>query len=73
MFARHFTSEVPVHYVFVQRDALSPAGLVNELPVAIAAPATTVAVVPDAGHMVHFDHPDVVRSIVVNASAALSA
>jgi carboxypeptidase C (cathepsin A) len=39
---------------------------VNELPVAIAAPATTVAVVSDAGHMVHFDHPDVVRSIVVN-------
>jgi pimeloyl-ACP methyl ester carboxylesterase len=64
---------VPVHYVFGQRDALNPAGLVNELPVAIAAPATTVAVVPDAGHLVHFDHPDVVRSIVVNASAAVSA
>jgi pimeloyl-ACP methyl ester carboxylesterase len=60
---------VPVHYVFGERDALNPAGLVNDLPVAIAAPATTVAVVPDAGHMVHFDHPDLVRSIVVNASS----
>jgi pimeloyl-ACP methyl ester carboxylesterase len=24
--------------------------------------------VPDAGHMVHFDQPEVVRSIVVRAS-----
>jgi carboxypeptidase C (cathepsin A) len=23
--------------------------------------------VPNAGHMVHFDHPDVVRSVVMHA------
>jgi pimeloyl-ACP methyl ester carboxylesterase len=58
---------VPVHYVFGGRDLLNPPALVNGLPAAIAAPGTTVAVVPNAGHMVHFDHPGVVRSILVNA------
>jgi pimeloyl-ACP methyl ester carboxylesterase len=58
---------VPVHYVFGEHDALNPPALVRQLPAAIAAPGTTVTVVPDGGHMVHFDHPDVVRSILVNA------
>jgi pimeloyl-ACP methyl ester carboxylesterase len=58
---------VPVHYVFGERDALNPHAIVNQLPAAIAAPVTTVTVVADAGHMVHFDHPDVVRSIVMSA------
>jgi pimeloyl-ACP methyl ester carboxylesterase len=53
--------------VFGQNDALNPPALVKGLPEAIGAPATTVTVVPDGGHMVHFDHPDVVRSIVVKA------
>src|SRR5262249_41636784 len=26
-------------------------------------PATTLTVVPNAGHLVHFDHPDLVRSV----------
>jgi pimeloyl-ACP methyl ester carboxylesterase len=64
---------VPVHYVFGGNDALNPPEIVKRLPVAIAAPSTTVATVADAGHMVHFDHPDVVRSVVVNAAAAVSA
>jgi pimeloyl-ACP methyl ester carboxylesterase len=58
---------VPVHYVFGANDALNPPTLVNRLPAAIAAPATTVTVVPDGGHFVHFDHPEVVRSIVAKA------
>lgn len=58
---------VPVHYVFGERDALNPPALVDGLPAAIAAPGSTVTVVPDAGHMVHFDHPQVVRSLVVGA------
>lgn len=67
LFANPPRLEVPVHYVFGERDALSPPTLVNRLPKAIAAPATTLTVVPDGGHFVHFDHPDVVRSILVNA------
>ena len=58
---------VPVHYVFGANDALNPPTLINRLPAAIAAPATTVTVVPDGGHFVHFDHPQAVRSIVANA------
>ena len=40
---------------------------VNMQQPAIAAPATTVTVVPDGGHFVQFDHPHIVRSIVANA------
>jgi pimeloyl-ACP methyl ester carboxylesterase len=58
---------VPVHYVFGADDALNPPTLVNRLPAAIAAPATTVTVVPHGGHFVHFDHPQAVRSIVAKA------
>ena len=58
---------VPVHYVFGGNDALNPPALVNRLPAAIAAPATTVTVVPNGGHFVQFDHPHIVRSIVANA------
>lgn len=55
---------VPVHYVFGEQDVLTPASIVKELPAAIAAPATTVVRLPDAGHMVHFDQPRIVRSIL---------
>ena len=37
------------------------------LPAAIGAPGTTAVRVRDAGHMAHFDQPDLVRSIVRNA------
>jgi pimeloyl-ACP methyl ester carboxylesterase len=58
---------VPVHCVFGEQDALLPATVVKDLPAAIIAPACTVRLVPDAGHMVHFDQPDIVRSIVDHA------
>ena len=57
---------VPVHCVFGEQDALTSAAMVKQLPTAISAPATTVVRVPNAGHMVHFDRPDVVRSIARN-------
>jgi pimeloyl-ACP methyl ester carboxylesterase len=59
----------PVHFVFGAQDPLVPPAIVRQLPVAIAAPETTVIRVPDAGHMVHFDQPDVVRAIAVRAGA----
>ncbi len=58
---------VPVHYIFGQQDALTSASDLKELPSAITAPGSTLVRVPNAGHLVHFDRPDVVRSIVVNA------
>ena len=58
---------VPVHFVFGAHDALTAAFLSSELPAAIGAPGTTAVRVPQAGHLVHFDRPDVVRSIVENA------
>lgn len=58
---------VPVYYVFGEQDPLVPSGIVRELPKAISAPKTTVRLVSDAGHMVHFDQPAVVRSIVMKA------
>ena len=58
---------IPVHYVFGDKDALTPAVLVNALPAKVASPGSTVTVIPDAGHMVHFDRPEAVRSIVVGA------
>ncbi len=56
---------IPVHYVFGEDDALTPAAVVRDLPEKVAAPGSTVTVLPDAAHMVHFDRPQAVRSIVV--------
>jgi pimeloyl-ACP methyl ester carboxylesterase len=58
---------VPVHYIFGQQDALTSASVLTELPPAITASGSTMVRVANAGHLVHFDRPDVVRSIVVNA------
>jgi len=57
----------PVHFVFGEQDALTAAFTTSELPGVIGAPGTTAVRVPDAGHLVHFDRPDIVRSILVNA------
>jgi pimeloyl-ACP methyl ester carboxylesterase len=57
---------VPVHGVFGEQDALTSAAMAERLPAAISAPAITAVRVPNAGHMVHFDRPDVVRSIARN-------
>jgi pimeloyl-ACP methyl ester carboxylesterase len=67
LFANPPRLAVPVHYVFGEQDALTPSGIVKRLPAAIEAPACTSTLVPNAGHMVHFDQPEVVRSIAVSA------
>jgi pimeloyl-ACP methyl ester carboxylesterase len=58
---------MPVHFVFGDRDALTAAFITNELPGAIGGPGSTAIRVPDAGHMVHFDQPAIVRSITEKA------
>lgn len=67
LFANPPRVTIPVHYVFGEHDALSPAAVVKRLPAAIPAPASTVVLLPDAGHMAHFDQPAIVRSIAANA------
>ena len=57
----------PVHFVFGERDALTAAFMAEALPGRIGAAGTTAVRVPDAGHLVHFDRPDVVRSITQHA------
>ena len=63
VFANPPRVSVPVHYVFGERDAVTPASVPDRLPAAIAAPESTVTRIADGGHMVHFDRPDIVRSI----------
>jgi len=58
---------IPVHYVFGDKDALTPAALITQLPEKVAAPGSTVTVIPGAAHMVHFDRPAAVRSIVIES------
>jgi pimeloyl-ACP methyl ester carboxylesterase len=67
LFVRPPRIMVPVHYVFGEQDALTPTSVVKDLPAAIGAPATTVVRLPNAGHFLHFDQPDIVRSIVGHA------
>jgi proline iminopeptidase len=67
LFAHPPRLAIPVHYVFGEQDPLTPPSIAKQLPLAIAAPESTTMVVPNAGHMVHFDQPDVVRSIAVKA------
>jgi pimeloyl-ACP methyl ester carboxylesterase len=58
---------VPVHFVFGAQDALTATFMSSELPGRIGAPGTTAIRVADAGHLVHFDRPDVVQSVTESA------
>ena len=58
---------VPVHFVFGTHDALTAAFRPDELPARIGAPGTTAIRVADAGHLVHFDRPDVLQSVAERA------
>ena len=67
LFARPPRVTVPVHYVFGEQDALTSVSVLTELTAAMASPNSTVLRVRDAGHMVHFDQPQIVRAVVENA------
>ena len=67
LFAHPPQLAVPVHFVFGERDALTAAFMRSELPHAIGGPGTTAVRLPDAGHLVHFDRPDIVRTIAEHA------
>jgi pimeloyl-ACP methyl ester carboxylesterase len=57
----------PVHFVFGAEDALTAAFMSSKLAGVIGGDGTTAVRVPDAGHLVHFDRPDIVRSITAIA------
>jgi len=67
LFSKPLRLAVPVHYVFGEQDPLVPPEIVKQLPSAITTPAATIRLLPDAGHMVHFDQSEIVRSIVMKA------
>jgi pimeloyl-ACP methyl ester carboxylesterase len=73
LFAKPPRLAVPVHYIFGVQDPLTPEAIVERLPAAICPPSGSVTVAPDAGHMVHFDQPELVRSIAMRARDAARA
>lgn len=64
LFAKPPRVNVPVHYVFGEHDPLVPAEMADRFTTAIPAGGSTSVRVRGAGHMVHFDHPEVVRSLL---------
>ena len=73
LFAKPPSLSRPVHYLFGEDAPLTPPKIAKQLPLAISAPQTTVSLAPNAGHMVHFDQSELVRSIVVRASLEKTA
>jgi len=59
---------VPVHYLFGQADPLMPAALVERIS-AHATARDTLSSIPEAGHMVHFDAPALVRAAIIRADS----
>ena len=66
LFSHWSNPTIPVHYIFGSSDPLVPSSLVEKLSGVIAQGDTIIAL-PNAGHMVHFDEPAVVRSILDKA------
>ncbi|HTS02446.1 MAG TPA: alpha/beta hydrolase [Thermoanaerobaculia bacterium] len=57
-------SPVPVDLMFGDADLLSPPVVIDRAR-ALLGPRDSLRVVPGAGHMVHFDAPAAVRSVVL--------
>jgi len=66
LFANWPRPTIPVHYIFGGKDLLVTSSMVRRVSGAITS-RDTVVTLPNAGHMVHFDEPDIVRSIIVQA------
>jgi pimeloyl-ACP methyl ester carboxylesterase len=57
---------LPIHYIFGGADLLLTSSMVQRIS-GVITNGDTVVTLPDAGHMVHFDEPAVVRSIIIQA------
>jgi pimeloyl-ACP methyl ester carboxylesterase len=60
---------IPVHYVFGGNDPLVTEAMVQRLS-ALTASSDTVVTLRNAGHLAHFDQPDIVRSIILQVHSA---
>lgn len=69
LFANWPRPAIPVHYIFGGGDPLIPHSLVQKVS-SVVAHEDTVVVLPNSGHMVHFDDPTIVRSVIVQAHSA---
>lgn len=58
--------EIPVHYIFGEGDPLNPSSIVQRVSAQLKN-GDTMATLPNAGHMAHFDQPAFVRSMIVQA------
>lgn len=57
--------DIPVHCIVGGRDPIVPAAarqMLSEIP------GYSLTEIPEAGHMVHFDHPEIVRSILLSTA-----
>lgn len=66
LFANWPRTDMPIHYLFGGDDPLVPKSLVEKVSV-VRTRENTVTVIPNAGHMVHFDEPDTVRTLIAQA------
>jgi pimeloyl-ACP methyl ester carboxylesterase len=66
LFANWPARTMPVHFVFGENDPLVPAPLIQKLFGSITR-EDSVTSLPGAGHMVHFDEPTAVRSLIAQA------
>jgi pimeloyl-ACP methyl ester carboxylesterase len=62
--------DAPIHYIIGERDPLKPPVLARRLSELSSSSGHAVTVLPSAGHMAHFDRPDVVKPILASAIAA---
>jgi len=60
---------VPVHFIIGDRDPLVPASIGQQLGELSKISRIAVTFAPFAGHMVHFDRPEIVRSILMSDKA----
>lgn len=68
LFVNWIQPPVPVQYIFGGSDPLITPSMVEKLS-GVMAETDSIMTVPNAGHMVHFDKPDIIRSIIVKANS----
>ncbi|PWT92368.1 MAG: hypothetical protein C5B54_03630 [Acidobacteria bacterium] len=66
LFANWPRPEIPVHYIFGDRDPLNSSAMVQRVS-GVITEKDTIVTLPNAGHMVHFDQPAAVRSVILQA------